>query len=88
MDSRSNLSTTQTLGVIREKNWGDNEQAFGPSSIPGNGNPNSPVPNGSINVFGSSYFPGVSIYNVFGEFQLRFGFGHIEHGPERRGAIA
>ena len=27
---KSNLSTTQTLGVLREKNWGDNEQAFGP----------------------------------------------------------
>ncbi len=27
---KSNLSTTQTLGFLREKNWGDNEQAFGP----------------------------------------------------------
>jgi hypothetical protein len=32
---KSNLSTTQTLGFIREKNWGDNEQPFGPNSIPG-----------------------------------------------------
>ena len=27
---KSNLSTTQTLGILREKNWGDNEQPFGP----------------------------------------------------------
>ncbi len=61
---KSNLSTTQTFGVLREKNWGDNEQAFGPSSIPG-GN----VANGSINEFGSNYFPGVSVYNILGNFQ-------------------
>jgi hypothetical protein len=40
--------------VLREKNWGDNVQAFGPGSIPGGG-----YGTGSINVFGSSYFPGV-----------------------------
>ena len=32
---KPNLSTTQTLGVAREKDWGDNEQPFGPDSIPG-----------------------------------------------------
>ena len=58
---KQNLSTTQTLGFIREKNWGDNEQPFGPGSIPG-----GTAGTGSINVFGSSYFPGVSIYNVLG----------------------
>jgi hypothetical protein len=58
---KSNLSTTQTLGVIREKNWGDNEQAFGPGSIPGGS-----AGTGSINVFGSPYFPGISIYDVLG----------------------
>ncbi len=61
---KSNLSTTQTLGVIREKNWGDNEQAFGPSSIPGGS-----AGTGSINVFGSSYFPGISIYDILGQYQ-------------------
>ncbi|MGA3049917.1 MAG: carboxypeptidase regulatory-like domain-containing protein [Terracidiphilus sp.] len=61
---KSNLSTTQTLGVIREKNWGDNEQAFGPGSIPGGS-----AGTGSINMFGSSYFPGISIYNVLGQNQ-------------------
>ncbi|MGD0939033.1 MAG: carboxypeptidase regulatory-like domain-containing protein [Terracidiphilus sp.] len=61
---KSNLSTTQTFGVLREKNWGDNEQAFGPNSIPGGS-----AGTGSINVFGSNYFPGVSIVNVLGQYQ-------------------
>ena len=58
---KSNLSTTETIGVMREKIYGDNEQPFGPNSIPGGS-----AGNGSINVFGSNYFPGVSVYNVFG----------------------
>jgi hypothetical protein len=57
---KSNLSTTQTLGVLREKIWADNEQPWGPTSMP-NG--------ASINVFGSSYFPGISIYNMLGQYQ-------------------
>ena len=61
---KSNLSTTQTLGILREKNYGDNEQPFGPSSIPGGA-----AGTGSINEFGSKYFPGVSIYNVLGNYQ-------------------
>jgi hypothetical protein len=61
---KSNLSTTQTLGFIREKNYADNEQPFGPSAIPGGA-----AGTGSINVFGSKYFPGVSVYNVLGNYQ-------------------
>ena len=61
---KPNLSTTQTLGVLREKNWGDNEQAFGPSAIPGGS-----AGTASINVFGSNYFPGISVYNVLGKYQ-------------------
>jgi hypothetical protein len=61
---KANLSTTETFGFIREKIWGDNEQPFGPDSIPGGSNGN-----GSINVFGSKYFPGVSVYNVLGDYQ-------------------
>ncbi len=61
---KSNLSTTETIGVLREKIWGDNEQPFSPSNIPGGANGN-----GSINVFGSNYFPGVSIYNILGNDQ-------------------
>ncbi len=61
---RSNLSTTQTIGILREKNWGDNEQPFGPGSIPGGA-----AGTGSINMFGSNYFPGISIYNVLGNNQ-------------------
>jgi len=61
---KSNLSTTQTLGVLREKIYADNVQPFGPDSIPGGA-----AGTGSINVFGSKYFPGVSIYNVLGDNQ-------------------
>jgi hypothetical protein len=61
---KSNLSTTQTIGFLREKDYASNEQPFGPTSIPG-----GTAGNGSINVFGSSYFPGVSIYGVLGSNQ-------------------
>jgi len=61
---KSNLSTTETMGVLREKDWGSNTQAFGPGSIPG-----GTAGTGSINTFGSSYFPGISIYNVLGQNQ-------------------
>ena len=61
---KSNLSTTQTFGILREKDWADNVQPFGPGSIPGGA-----AGTGSINVFGSTYFPGVSIYNVLGNNQ-------------------
>jgi len=58
---KPNLSTTETFGFMRQKIWGDNEQPFGPDSIPGGA-----AGNGSINVFGSKYFPGISVYNVLG----------------------
>jgi hypothetical protein len=58
---KSNLSTTQTLGFIREKTYVDNEQPFGPSAIPG-----GTYGNASINEFGSNYFPGISVVNVLG----------------------
>ncbi len=61
---KSNLSTTETLGFIREKNYATNQQPFGPSSIPGGS-----AGTASINVFGSTYFPGVSVYNVLGNDQ-------------------
>ena len=58
----SNLSTQQTLGFIREKLYNTNDQAFGPSNIPGGS-----YPSASIDTFGSSYFPGVSIIHVLGD---------------------
>ncbi len=61
---KPNLSTTETIGVLREKNWGTNVQAFGPNAIPG-----GTYGTGSINMFGSKYFPGVSVYNVLGNNQ-------------------
>ncbi len=60
---KSNLSTTENVGFLREKIYADNSQAFGPTSIPGGS-----YGTGSINVFGSNYFPGVSIYNVLGQY--------------------
>ncbi|MGH9519990.1 MAG: hypothetical protein ACRD2D_10090, partial [Terriglobales bacterium] len=61
---KPNLSTSATLGFLREKIYGTNEQPFGPDSIPGGA-----AGNGSINQFGSTYFPGVSVYNVLGKYQ-------------------
>ena len=58
---KSNLSTVETFGFIREKIFSNNQQLFGPGSIPGGS-----AGNASINTFGSSYFPGVSIVDVLG----------------------
>jgi hypothetical protein len=78
---KSNLSTTQTLGVIREKNYGDNEQPFGPDSIPGGS-----AGTGTINMFGSKYFPGVSVYNVLGDYQPSgFPTAILNIGPNSEG---
>ncbi len=57
----ANLSTQETLGFLREKIYSSNEQLFAPQSIPG-----GQYGNGSINMFGSSYFPGVSLIDVLG----------------------
>jgi hypothetical protein len=63
------LSTTESIGILREKTWLDNDQPFGPSAIPycasGQAHCTNPSTT-SINTFGSNYFPGVSIYNVLG----------------------
>ncbi|RXH58066.1 carboxypeptidase-like regulatory domain-containing protein [Granulicella sibirica] len=79
---KSNLSTTQTLGYIREKTYATNEQPFGPSAIPG-GN----VGTVSINQFGSNYFPGVSIVNVLGSTANNAGVGTgiLNIGPNAEG---
>ncbi len=84
LNLKTNLSTAQTFGFIREKIWGDNEQPFGPASIPGGS-----YPSGSINVFGSSYFPGVSIYNVLGVYQpLGTSTAILNIGPNAEGQAA
>ncbi|HEX7730498.1 MAG TPA: carboxypeptidase-like regulatory domain-containing protein [Terracidiphilus sp.] len=51
---RPNLSTTQTLGFIREKEYGVNEQPFAPSDA-------------GMSLFGSPIFPGISIVDILGE---------------------
>jgi Carboxypeptidase regulatory-like domain/TonB dependent receptor len=80
---KSNLSTTQTMGFIREKTWMDNEQPFGPSAIPGGS-----LGTVSINQFGSNYFPGVSIVNVLGDAAYNAGLestGILNIGPNAEG---
>ncbi len=80
---KSNLSTTQTLGFLREKTWVDNEQPFGPSAIPGGS-----LGTVSINEFGSNYFPGVSIVNVLGSVAANAGLvstGILNIGPNAEG---
>ena len=76
------LSTTETIGFIREKTWGDNEQPFGPSAIPGGS-----LGTASINEFGSNYFPGVSIYNVLGNagYDAGISTGILNIGPNAEG---
>ena len=66
---KPNLSTTENIGILREKTWLDNEQPWGPSAIPycSTGQIHCTNPSTfSINTFGSNYFPGVSIFNVLG----------------------
>ncbi|HEY0758794.1 MAG TPA: carboxypeptidase regulatory-like domain-containing protein [Acidisarcina sp.] len=48
-----NLSTTQTIGALREKLYSTNSQLISPSAV-------------GINAFGSSYFPGVTIVDALG----------------------
>ena len=70
---KSNLSTTQTLGFDRMKAYETNEQPFSPDSI------------GIAGLFGSTYFPGISILdisNVNGSDQsLNIGEGAFSQGP-------
>jgi hypothetical protein len=75
---KSNLSTQQTIGFLREKTYANNEQPFGPGSIPGGA-----YGNGSINEFGSNYFPGLSIINVLGNAAYAAGVstGILSVGP-------
>jgi hypothetical protein len=80
---KPNLSTTQTMGFIREKTYVDNEQPFGPSAIPGGS-----LGTVSINEFGSNYFPGVSIVNVLGSAAANAGLestGILNIGPNAEG---
>jgi hypothetical protein len=78
---KSNLSTTQTFGILREKDWADNQQPFGPDSIPGGA-----AGTGSINMFGSKYFPGVSVYDVLGDYQPSgLGQAILNIGPNSEG---
>jgi hypothetical protein len=83
---KSSLSTTQTLGFIREKNYGTNEQPYGPNDMP-----STPYGTPSINMFGSTYFPGFSIVNVLGDAAYNSGdpsTGILNIGPNAEGQAA
>jgi hypothetical protein len=75
---KSNLSTTQTLGYLREKIYSTNEQPFTPQSIPGGS-----YGTATINTFGSTYFPGISVVNVLGNTAYDAGIstGVLNIGP-------
>jgi hypothetical protein len=80
---KSNLSTQESVGFLREKIYETNEQPFGPAAIPGGA-----VGTASINTFGSGYFPGVSIYNVLGDTAYSDGLnttGVLNIGPNAEG---
>src|ERR1700744_1956969 len=81
---KSNLSTQETLGFLREKIYNTNDQAFGPSNIPGGS-----YPSASIDTFGSSYFPGISIIHVLGDSKVS-GIGdtlNIGPGASAQGSL-
>jgi Carboxypeptidase regulatory-like domain/TonB dependent receptor len=73
---KSNLSTQETLGFLREKIYSTNVQAFGPSNIPGGS-----YPSASIDTFGSTYFPGVSIVDVLGDSKVAGVGDSLNIGP-------
>ncbi len=80
---KPNLSTTQTLGFIREKIYATNEQPWGPNNMP-----STPFGTPSVNMFGSGYFPGYSIVNVLGDTAYGNGVpstGILNIGPNAEG---
>ena len=84
---KPNLSTTENIGILREKTWVDNEQPLGPNAVPYCASGSAPCANPStisINTFGSNYFPGVSIFDVYGEATYNAGFVPTQQHPEHR----
>jgi hypothetical protein len=80
---KPNLSTQETVGFLREKTYGANQQPFTPQAIPGGS-----AGTASINTFGSTYFPGVSIVNVLGNAAAAAGLsstGILNIGPNAKG---
>jgi len=70
---KPNLSTTQTLGFDRMKAYETESQPFSPESV------------GITGLFGSTFFPGLSIIDVYGvngsNYGLNFGEGSFSQGP-------
>ena len=73
---KSNLSTQETVGFIREKLYSTNVQPFSPQNIPGGA---------SINTFGSTYFPGITIYDVLGSSRPSGVSDSLNIGPNASG---
>ncbi len=73
---KPNLSTQETLGFLREKLYSTNEQPFSPQNIPGGA---------SINTFGSTYFPGITIYDVLGSNRPAGSSDSLNIGPNASG---
>ncbi|HEX9199230.1 MAG TPA: TonB-dependent receptor [Acidobacteriaceae bacterium] len=67
---KPNLSTQETIGFLREKIYSNNQQPFTPQSIPG-----GTAGNSTINSFGSTYFPGISVVNVLGNNKSKYSLG-------------
>jgi hypothetical protein len=65
---KSNLSTQQTLGFLREKIYSTNQQPFTPASV-------------GISAFGSTYFPGVSIIDALGANKVAGTNDELNIGP-------
>jgi len=60
--AKSNLSLVQTLGFVREKVYGVNDQPFSSQDA-------------GINSFGSTYFPGIQILDVLGDASPGYNIG-------------
>ncbi|HEY0784693.1 MAG TPA: hypothetical protein VGD62_02410, partial [Acidobacteriaceae bacterium] len=72
--AKPNLSLVQTLGFLREKVYGVNEQPFTSQDA-------------GINSFGSTYFPGIQILDVLGDHSPGYNLGTgIGPSPFNQGA--
>ncbi len=65
--AKPNLSLVQTLGFVREKVYGVNDQPFTSQDA-------------GINSFGSTYFPGIQILDVLGDAASNLGLFNVGEG--------
>lgn len=75
----SNFNIAEVFGFIREKIFSNIDQPFNPTqfaSFVESAVPGATAADSTINTFGSSFFPGISVYNMLG------------YGPENTGNVA